>query len=515
MSFKRPFKELKPPFSIFSKLLVWFFLNLLLITLLLVVIFQLRFHFAPGSPLAGRALHNTASLRFLLIHEIKNSSRDKWNEILERYSGAFKMRLHLVTSEGRVLAGMSDRIPEDVMQKLKEKIKQRVHFFQNRPICETFHDKEKKNLCKLHPPGLGLRERFIPIHFKSYSPEIHWLAMPLPGVRNSFRSFGQVVLLASTDDPFGSGIYPDPLPWIAAVVLVIVISVVWWVPMVRHLTRPLHSMVKATEEISRGKFNVSVDSERSDETGVLASSIVYMASRLENFIKGRQRFLADVAHELCSPLARLRMGLGILENSIDDKKKIENVSEEIDNMSELINELLSFSMAEFNPDSLQLSAVNIRDLISKVVEREKGVIDIRIFHVDNKVHVMAREELLTRAVSNLLRNAERYAGEAGPVSIKTVKKEGFIFIKVEDSGNGVPESELENLFDPFFRLEPDRGRDSGGAGLGLAIVKTCVEACQGSVRAYNIKTGDKTKRVSGLGVEIKLMEASTNKKNRQ
>jgi two-component system sensor histidine kinase CpxA len=107
---------------------------------------------------------------------------------------------------------------------------------------------------------------------------------------------------------------------------------------------------------------------------------------------------------------------------------------------------------------------------------------------------------LSRALSNLIRNAVRYAGHAGPIEISAERLADGIAIRVSDSGPGVPPSELSRIFDPFYRVEASRSRETGGAGLGLAIVKTCVEACRGTVQARN-------RNPTGLEVTLRLPSA--------
>jgi two-component system, OmpR family, sensor histidine kinase CpxA len=111
--------------------------------------------------------------------------------------------------------------------------------------------------------------------------------------------------------------------------------------------------------------------------------------------------------------------------------------------------------------------------------------------------ILVDPELIVRAVSNLLRNAIHYAGSAGPITISTQTRENEIELVVADSGPGVPESELPKLFDPFYRVDTSRTRETGGVGLGLSIVKTCVETCHGSVACRNRKP-------SGLEVIMRL-----------
>jgi two-component system sensor histidine kinase CpxA len=113
------------------------------------------------------------------------------------------------------------------------------------------------------------------------------------------------------------------------------------------------------------------------------------------------------------------------------------------------------------------------------------------------IAVLANEPLLQRAISNLLRNAIRYAGDHGPITITAARQGHETSITVADCGPGLPESELEEVFAPFYRPESARTRETGGAGLGLAIVRTCIEACRGTVTCHN-------RTPSGLEVTIRL-----------
>jgi two-component system sensor histidine kinase CpxA len=121
--------------------------------------------------------------------------------------------------------------------------------------------------------------------------------------------------------------------------------------------------------------------------------------------------------------------------------------------------------------------------------------------VDALLHAEADEQYLLRAIANLLRNAIRYAGAAGPVRIDATAEGGSVAIAVTDSGPGVPKADLESIFAPFYRTDTSRNAQTGGVGLGLAIVRNSVESCGGTVRATNVQP-------SGLRVEIRLPEAS-------
>jgi two-component system sensor histidine kinase CpxA len=261
-----------------------------------------------------------------------------------------------------------------------------------------------------------------------------------------------------------------------------------WLPLVRGITRSIRQMTGAAGQMAQGQFGTRVDTDRGDELGRLGESLNHMAGRLGEYVTGQKRFLGDIAHELCSPLARMEMALGVLEQraAADQVDHVNDVREEVRHMSSLVNELLSFSKAGLRTKDLELRAVDLAALCDRVIQREgQGKTDIAV-NVDVALHVLADPDLLARAVGNVLRNAVRYAGDAGPITISATVRGAEVLFTVTDNGPGVPPETLHRLFDPFYRPETARTREGGGAGLGLAIVKSCVEACGGSVAVKNV-----------------------------
>ena len=178
---------------------------------------------------------------------------------------------------------------------------------------------------------------------------------------------------------------------------------------------------------------------------------------------------------------------------------VEDVKEEVELMSKLVSELLSYSKAGIKTTEVELENVKLRPLVERVTERETAAekADIKI-EIEKNLEVSAQPELLSRAISNVVRNAVRYAGTAGTIKISANKIDNkSVEIIVADEGAGVPDNALEKIFDPLYRVEIDRSRQTGGTGLGLAIVKTCIEACGGRVFAQNYAP-------SGFAVKILL-----------
>ncbi len=229
-----------------------------------------------------------------------------------------------------------------------------------------------------------------------------------------------------------------------------------------------------------------------------------MAQRLEGHVTGQKRLMGDIAHELCSPIARMQASLGILEQTCEadarQQRYLGKVSGELQHMSALVSELLSFSRASLKHEVI-LQSVKLEPLVQSVLQREEA--DPAAFRVDvpTCLEVSADPDLLSRAVGNLVRNAIRYAAHAGPIEIRAAEQADRILLVVRDHGPGAPAEALPRLFDPFYRPDAARTRESGGVGLGLAIVKSCAEACGATVTARNCPDG-------GLEVSLRLHRAA-------
>jgi two-component system sensor histidine kinase CpxA len=313
----------------------------------------------------------------------------------------------------------------------------------------------------------------------------------------------RIVVVGSSSSISAGGLIFDAKPWIALGLGIFVFSLLFWLPPVSGITRTLGRMIQATRQIADGRFDVRLKSRRKDELGTLGESIDQMASRLDGLVQGQKRFLGDIAHELCSPLARLQMALGVLEQRAteDQTPFVRSATQKAEQIAALVGELLSFSKASFGASALRLEPVNLLQIAEKAVQAEKTESCEVSLDVPQDLQVAADAELLTRALANVVRNAIQHAGNNGPIHLDATERAGEVTLTVSDSGPGVPENELPKIFDAFYRLDASRTRGTGGTGLGLAIVKTCVESCCGSVSARNRKP-------HGLDVIIQLQEAS-------
>ena len=319
------------------------------------------------------------------------------------------------------------------------------------------------------------------------SPNAYWIGIriPLPNSGAGARG-GPLTLLIRCVSLAQGGLLLETKPLVIAGAAAIIVSILIWVPFVLALTWQVRRVTAATGQVARGNFDVRLTVKRSDELGQLAASVNTMASQLDTFARGQKRFMGDVAHELTSPIARMQTALAILEESGLDRDPTSyyaSLREELDEMSRLVTELLEFSKAAMQRE-IQLSPVALGPLVTDVIHREGGGALVEC-HVPDALTANAEHKLLARALGNVVRNAVRYAGHAGPILISAAARPGHVEIVVTDTGPGVPPESLPRLFDAFYRPDAARTREAGGAGLGLAIVKTCVEACGGAVAVRN------------------------------
>ncbi|MBI4661401.1 MAG: HAMP domain-containing histidine kinase [Verrucomicrobia bacterium] len=501
---------------LYGKILFWFFLNLVFLAAAFYSFFRIQFRLGLDWLLLGPAGDRIEAVTKVIADEIATTQRSEWNATLKRMSDAYKVQFFLFHIDGVQAAGESITLPPSVRARVSERRGPLPREggrpgFGFGPMPRSGLPEVFRRGRGFEPPGEFRPGRLLPRldpappgpHPKSMmhtpDPSRYWVLVRLPvNDPERPRPMGGTLVLMS-DSIQGGGLFFDFRPWIAIGLGAVLVSALFWFPLVRGITRSISQMTHATEQISQGSFEARVDSRRTDELGVLSQAINRMAARLSGFVTGQKRFLGDIAHELCSPIARIQLALGVLEQRADDKQKayVDDLREEVQQMSQLVNELLSFSKAGLKKKEIVLKPVDVAQVIRKVVSREAQPPAQTEVRIEEPLPVLAEPELLARALANVVRNAVRYAGDAGPISISANSDREHVNLTVADHGPGVPEEMLGQIFDPFFRLEASRSRETGGMGLGLAIVKTCVEACQGSVTARN-------RQPSGLQLEITL-----------
>lgn len=470
-------------FSLFSKIMLWFFLNLLILGGVFLLIFNSRS--GPNSTSILSSANRIEVLTRSFESESVGMRATELNLILSNYSKQFDVEFFLFDYTGRQLAGEAINLPAEVFNEVAR--------------AEPPFPSEDR---PLPPPPQGFPRSAGPplsAYFTTSNPTLYWFVGRVmiyePGSK-PLRSR----LIAKSSSFSGNGLFFNPTPYLIVAGIIIGFSVLFWLPLIRNITRAIREMTTAAGQIAEENFEVKVNENRLDELGQLGKSINHLVTRLSGFVHGQKRFLGDISHELNSPLARMQFALSNLEEEgLDEIKRayVADVKEEVMLMSKLVSELLTYSKAGIKTTEIKLESVLLLPLIENVIARETSNDNGKIkLEIEEGVKVLANSELLSRALANIVRNALKYAG-SNEIIIQAENVNNQTKITVADKGTGVPETELEKLFDPFHRVETDRARESGGTGLGLAIVKTCVEACQGKVIARN-------RHSSGLEIIITL-----------
>lgn len=281
--------------------------------------------------------------------------------------------------------------------------------------------------------------------------------------------------------------------------LVLALAVLLCYALAYHLTAPLRRLQKALDHFGRGDLSARAHENRGDELGDLARAFDRMADRIQTLLAAERRLLLDISHELRSPLARLSVAVE-LARSGGNALPLDRIQKEADRLNALISQMLEVTRAEGDAENRKHERVELDQLVAGLVDacsieaRARGC--VLTLTAPAHVDVDGDSELLHRAIENVVRNAIRHAPDGSKIEIAVENSGGRAHVRVRDYGPGVPEQALPHLFDPFYRVEPDRNRGSGGVGLGLSIARRAVELHQGTLRASNV--------APGLLVEIEL-----------
>lgn len=273
----------------------------------------------------------------------------------------------------------------------------------------------------------------------------------------------------------------------------------------RHITHPLRALRQTSQSLAQGRLDSRTPPElgrRRDELGLLARDFNGMAARLQSLVDTREQLLHTVAHELRSPLARLRLATELARRQDDSLAlQLDRIERECERLDGLVGHTLQ--LARMAAMAAPIERVDLTRVVDAVVEDarfEAGELRIGIaWTAPGPLWLSGDPRSLTSAVDNVLRNALRHAGPAAAIRVALTVQDGRLRVDVEDNGPGVPEEQIGNLFEPFFRV-PGAPRGQG-AGLGLSIARAAVEAHGGTISARNRKP-------RGLLVHIELPQSA-------
>jgi signal transduction histidine kinase len=446
--------------SLFLKIFLWFWLTVVLVGLALVITWNLQPEVVVSR---WRAMVGEATELYAqsCAEEIDRYGLAALNNYLQRLESTTNIHASVFDENGNLVTGK----PSETARELE-----------------------------MHAAQTGQAEFRV-------SPTTAWSARRALGP--SGRSY--VFVAEFPRGPFAA-FRPSTRMQVARWIVAIVVSGFICYLLTKYLTAPMLRLRTAARQIAAGNLSARAGPDmerRRDELGELVADFNRMADRIESLVVSQKQLISDISHELRSPLARLTVALGLARqrSGPDAASSLDRIERESERVNEMIGKLLTLARLDTASVSPEKTEVNLPELLQEVVDDAQFEAQQRDCTVelktDGECHVMGSPELLRSAIENVVRNAIRYNEPGRSIDVSLSCEVGRATVKVRDHGPGVPNSELDNLFRPFYRLANARERSTGGAGLGLAITMRAVRLHGGTVEARNALTG-------GLEIVIQL-----------
>ena len=272
----------------------------------------------------------------------------------------------------------------------------------------------------------------------------------------------------------------------------------------RHLLTPIRKLAAGTRELASRRFQARIDVSSKDELGQLATDFNAMAAAFEKAEVMRQQWMADIAHELRTPLAVLRGEIEAMQDRVRavTAQRLASLHAEVSRLAKLVEDLRHLSLADAGAMSFRRDSVEVVGLLRRTLRRFETRLTERGIRVRDELgagpgaRLSGDADRLDQAFANLLENALRHVAVPGCLRLWRTATDACVTLGFEDSGPGVPAAAIDRLFDRLYRVDPSRSRDFGGSGLGLSICKSIVEAHGGSIHAEN---------APGAGLRIRIV----------
>lgn len=289
------------------------------------------------------------------------------------------------------------------------------------------------------------------------------------------------------------------------ITVLIVISAAVSFLLARFIVLPVRRLQSAGQKVAAGDLSVRLAptvGSRTDDIARLTRDFDVMTERVDALLKSQQRLMRDVSHELRSPLARLQALFSIVRQGAEstDLPHLDRMENELERLDELIGEILVYARLEAR-QSVSRHPTDIVDLVQNIVDDASLEGQASDKHIEltapDRVVTNVDSGLVHSAVENVIRNAIRYSPEGKPVEVEITEQTDRVVITVDDYGPGVPDDALDQIFEPFFRVDQSRSTHSGSGGIGLSIAERSIRLHGGTIVARH-------REGSGLQIEIEL-----------
>jgi signal transduction histidine kinase len=256
----------------------------------------------------------------------------------------------------------------------------------------------------------------------------------------------------------------------------------------RRIVKPVRALAAAAHRVADGDLSQRISVTSDDELGEMAAAFNTMAAELERQHKLRHQAMADVAHELRTPLSVLQVQLESIEDNLIEPSPevIAGLRNDLVHLSRLVEDLRVLTLADAGELHIEAEPVEMRALVQDVVKRvqvtaQAKKVDLSARVPDVPLYVSGDAQRLTQVLLNLLTNALQYTPPGGQIVASARRVEGEVRVAVQDTGEGIAPGDLPHVFERFYRADQARSRDTGGSGLGLSIARSLVEAQGGTI----------------------------------
>ena len=356
------------------------------------------------------------------------------------------------------------------------------------------------------PDGRDLLGRPLPALLRPFfalQPPAHRphapAAPPISGALVLMTPEGRIYQVVVTELPHHPLLFFGALglPGVAGTTLAValVVSTVICLLLARYLAGPIERLRQAARRMAAGDLDVRVRpglKRRHDDLARLAADFDAMAERVQGLLESKQQLLRDVSHELRSPLTRLQLALSLASRDEEVPRQLQRIEREADRLEQLIARILKLARLERQSARIEGTALDVGELLRRIVADVQIEADARGCSVrltaDEALPTSGDPELLRSAFENVIRNAVRYGPAGSEVTVSARALDG-IRVTVRDHGPGVPEKDLQAIFEPFYRVDAARDREGGGEGLGLAIAERALVRHGGRIEAANAEGG--------------------------
>ena len=260
------------------------------------------------------------------------------------------------------------------------------------------------------------------------------------------------------------------------------------------LMKPFQKVTRSIEDITDGYLDESISVPDYLETELITDAFNKMLTRVRTLDDSRQEFVSNVSHELKTPLASMK----VLADSLNGQEGVpvelyqefmQDIVSEIDRESKIIEDLLTLVRMDKSVATLNITSVNMNDLLEMTLKRVKPLAQKKnielLFESFRPVVAQIDEVKMTQVISNLVENSIKYNVEDGWVHVSLNADYQYFYIRVEDSGIGIPEESINKIFERFYRVDKARSRETGGTGLGLAIVRNIILMHHGTIKVHS------------------------------